>query len=260
MNLENILVEIEDGIAIVKINRPKALNAINDALMTEVGYLFSEGLDFAQLRGIIITGSGEKAFIAGADITELQNLNSDQGFKLSKKGHDAFNSIEKCNVPVIAAVNGFCLGGGNELAMSCHIRIASKNAKFGQPEVNLGLIPGYGGTQRLIQYLGKGRAMELLLTGDMINAEEALEYGLVTQVTEQEELLDAAKKLINKISKKGPLAISKTIEMVNAYFDKSANGFIKECVGFGATIESEESTEGVSAFLEKRKPDFRKQK
>jgi len=258
MNLENILVDIEDGIAVLTINRPKALNAINDQLMSEVGHLFSEGLDFKSLNGVIITGAGEKAFIAGADITELQNLSTEEGYKLSKKGHDIFDSIESCTIPVLAAVNGFCLGGGNELAMSCHIRIASKNAKFGQPEVNLGLIPGYGGTQRLIQYLGKGKGMDLLLTGDMINADEALHYGLVVEVVEQSELIDAAKKKIKKIAKKGPAAIAKTIQLVNAYFDKSANGFVKEAYGFGDAIGSDESTEGVSAFLEKRKAEFKK--
>jgi len=258
MQLENILLDIQDGIATVTINRPKALNAINAGVMNEVGYLFSEGLNLSELKGVIITGSGEKAFIAGADITQFNNIDSTQGSKLSKKGHDIFNNIERCPIPVIAAVNGFCLGGGNELAMSCHLRIASPNAKFGQPEVNLGLVPGYGGTQRLIQFIGKGRAMELLLTGDMIDAEKALEYGLVTHVVEQSELLAKAQKIINKIAKKGPLAIKKTIELANAYFDKTANGFVKEMAGFGMTIESEESTEGVAAFLEKREAKFRK--
>jgi len=177
------------------------------------------------LKGVIITGAGEKAFVAGADIKQFTNLNSQEGAKLSKLGHDIFDKIERSPIPVIAAVNGFCLGGGNELAMSCHMRIASPNAKFGQPEVNLGLIPGYGGTQRLIQYIGKGRAMELLLTGGMIDAEKALDYGLVTHVVEGAELLDQAKKLINKIAKKGPLAIKKTIEKL--FFLKSGSLFSK---------------------------------
>lgn len=258
MELKTLLLEIEEGIATVTINRPKALNAINDDVMTELGYLFGEQLDSSKLRGVIITGSGTKAFVAGADITQFQNLDKQAGFQISKKGHDVYNSIEKFPVPVIAAVNGFSLGGGNELAMSCHIRIASTNAKFGQPEVNLGLVPGYGGTQRLIQYIGKGRAMELLLTADIIDAEKALEYGLITRICEPEALLAEAKTLIDKISTKGPLAIARTIELVNAYFDKNANGFMKEADRFGETIGSEESTEGVNAFLEKRKASFRK--
>ncbi len=257
MDLKTLLLEIEDGIAKVTINRPKALNAINDDVMTELGYLFSEELDATALRGVIITGSGSKAFVAGADITQFQNLDKQAGFAISKKGHDVYNCIEKFPVPVIAAINGFSLGGGNELAMACHIRIASENAKFGQPEVNLGLVPGYGGTQRLIQYIGKGRAMEMLLTAEIINAEKALEYGLITRICDQESLIDEAKSIIDKISEKGPLAVARTIELVNAYFDKNANGFMKEADRFGETIGSDESTEGVNAFLEKRKAQFR---
>lgn len=258
MNFNTLLLEIEDDIALVQVNRPKALNAINDEVMTELGMLFDEVLDAKSLKGVIITGSGDKAFVAGADITQFQNLDKQAGFKISKKGHDVYNRIERFPIPVIAAVNGYSLGGGNELAMACHIRIASENAKFGQPEVNLGLVPGYGGTQRLIQYIGKGRAMELLLTADIIDAEKALEYGLVTHIFPSGELISEAKKLIDKISRKGPLAIARTIELVNAYFDKNANGFMKEADRFGETIGSDESTEGVNAFLEKRKADFRK--
>jgi len=258
MELKNILLEIEEGIALVTINRPKALNAINDDVMTELGWLFNEHLDFRTLKGVIITGSGEKAFVAGADITQFKNLDKQAGFEISRKGHKVYNSIERFPIPVIAAINGFSLGGGNELAMSCHMRIASSNARFGQPEVNLGLVPGYGGTQRLIQLIGKGRAMELLLTADIINAEKALEYGLITHIVEQAELVATAKSLINKIAAKGPLAIERTIELVNAFFDKNANGFMKEADRFGETIGSDESTEGVNAFLEKRKAEFRK--
>jgi len=257
MKLETLIVDIQDKIAIVTVNRPSALNAINDKVMTELNEVFSSILDPKVISGVIITGSGEKAFVAGADISELKDKSDLEGSKVSKKGHDTYNAIENYSRPVIAAINGFSLGGGNELAMSCHIRIASDNAKFGQPEVNLGLIPGYGGTQRLIQYIGKGRAMELLLTGDMIDAEKALEYGLITHVTTQETLIPTAKKIITKISKKGPQAVALTIDMVNAFFDKSSNGFVKEIAGFGKTIGSEESTEGVNAFLEKRKPEFK---
>jgi len=256
--LETLLVELKDGIAIVTVNRPQAMNAISDVVMEEFGYLFSEGLDLQSLKGIIITGSGEKAFIAGADIKGFPDLDIEGGFKKSVFGHKVFDSIENCPIPVVAAINGYSLGGGNELAMSCHLRICSDNARFGQPEVNLGLIPGYGGTQRMIQYIGKGRALELLLTGDMIDSAKALEYGLVTHVTTQEELLPVAQKIINKIASKGPQAVALIIKTVNAYFDKSANGFVKEMKGFGEAMGSEECNEGVNAFLEKRKPEFRK--
>ncbi len=258
MELKALKLEIEEGIATITVNRPKAMNAINAQVMEEFHYLFAEGLDFSIIKGVIITGSGEKAFIAGADITEFTNLDKQAGYEKSAYGHKVYDSIESCAVPVIAAVNGYSLGGGNELAMACHMRICSDNAKFGQPEVNLGLIPGYGGTQRLIQYIGKGRAMELLLTGDMIDSVKALEYGLVTHVTPPEELLNVARKIITKISTKGPIAVSNIIGTVNAFFDKTANGFVKEKVIFGEALESEESTEGVSAFLEKRKPEFKR--
>lgn len=257
MNYKTLEITQENDVAIVTINRPKALNAINKDVMSELNHLFSTGLTFEDLVGVIITGAGDKAFVAGADITEFDGLDASTGYEHSKIGHDTFRLIETCSVPVIAAINGFSLGGGNELAMACHIRIASENARFGQPEVNLGLIPGYGGTQRLIQFIGKGRAMELLLTGDMIDAETALRYGLVTHVCPSEDLLALAKKILGKISGKGPRAIAKIIETVNAYFDKTADGFELESKEFGIALAGEESTEGVSAFLEKRKADFR---
>ncbi|NNK89916.1 MAG: enoyl-CoA hydratase [Saprospiraceae bacterium] len=259
MEFKALIVNIEDNIATVTVNRPKALNAINKDVMEELGYLFMDGgLPADDLFGVVITGAGEKAFAAGADITEFMSLSPEEGSALSRKGHNVFNAIENFSLPVIAAINGFSLGGGNELAMACHIRIASNNARFGQPEVNLGLIPGYGATQRLVQYLGKGRAMELLLTADMIDAETALNYGLVTHVTEPEALLPTAYKLLGKISKKGPLAIRQTIQTVNAFFDKSTNGFEMEIDQFGKLLNSEECHEGVAAFLEKRKAAFRK--
>lgn len=256
--LETLLVNIENGIATITINRPKAMNAINATVMKEVGYLFSEGLDMISLKGIIITGAGDKAFIAGADITGFPALDEAGGQAVSAYGHEVYNSIERCPIPVIAAINGYSLGGGNELAMSCHIRICSENAKFGQPEVNLGLIPGYGGTQRLIQYIGKGRAMELLLTGDMLDAAKALDYGLVTHVTSPETLLEVANKILSRIAKKGPNAIAHTISTVNAFFDKKRDGFQEEIDFFGKAMGSAECKEGVSAFLEKRKAEFRK--
>jgi len=256
--LETILVDITEGIATITLNRPAAMNAINHTLMKEVGYLFSEGLPVAELQGVIITGAGDKAFIAGADIKEFTGLSAQGGTEKSSYGHDVFNSIERYSVPVLAAINGYSLGGGNELAMACHIRICSENAMFGQPEVKLGLIPGYGGTQRLIQYLGKGRAMELLLTADMIDATKALEYGLVTHVTSQEELMNVARKIITKIGSRGPDAVAKTIETVNAYFDKKSDGFGMEMDYFGKAMASDQTAEGVNAFIEKRKPNFRK--
>lgn len=258
MELQTLLLDIKEGIATITINRPKAMNAINDRVMEEFGHLFSDGLDMGSLKGIIITGAGEKAFIAGADITEFTALDVKGGYDKSAYGHKVFDSIENCPVPVIAAINGYSLGGGNELAMACHIRICSENARFGQPEVNLGLIPGFGGTQRMVQYLGKGRAMELLLTGDMIDSVKALEYGLVTHVTPPEELLPIANKLITKIASKGPKAVAGIIKTVNAYFDNTTNGFVKEMSFFGEAMGGAESKEGVAAFLEKRKPEFRK--
>jgi len=258
MELQTLLVDITEGIALITLNRPKALNAINERVMSELGYLFSEGLPLQELKGIIITGSGDKAFIAGADIKEFMELDVEAGRKKAAFGHKVYDSIENCPVPVIAAINGYSLGGGNELAMACHLRICSDNAKFSQPEVNLGLIPGYGGTQRMIQYIGKGRAMELLLTGDMIDSAKALEYGLVTHVTPQEVLIPTATKLLNKIASKGPKAVAGIIKTVNAYFDNTVNGFVKEISFFGEAMGSAESKEGVNAFLEKRKPEFRK--
>lgn len=258
MELKDLIVDVKDGIATITINRAKAMNAINDNVMKEIGYLFSEGLDLQSLSGIIITGAGEKAFIAGADITQFGALDEKGGFNKSSFGHEVFDHIEQCPVPVIAAINGYSLGGGNELAMACHIRICSDNAKFGQPEVNLGLIPGFGGTQRMIQFIGKGRAMELLLTGDMIDSAKALDYGLVTHVTTQEELIPVARKIINKIATKGPNAVANIIKTVNYYFDKTEDGFAKEQQLFGEAMASAECKEGVAAFLGKRKAKFKR--
>lgn len=256
--LETLLVNIEENIATITIKRPKALNAINNTVMEEFGYLFSEGLDMKALHGIIITGSGNKAFVAGADIKGFPMGNREKGEAVSRFGHGVYNSIEQCPVPVLAAINGYSLGGGNELAMACHMRICSDNAKFGQPEVNLGLVPGYGGSQRLIQLIGKGRAMQMLLTADMIDATKALDYGLVTHVTSPETLMEVANKIIKKIATKGPYAIAETIAAVNAFFDKTTDGFETEMVSFGKTMGSAEGEEGVEAFMAKRKAEFRK--
>jgi len=252
-----ILINFENAIATITINRPKALNAINAGVMDGLHEFFFE--DFKKhegLKGVIITGSGEKAFAAGADITQFPNLTVDDGQSLSLYGQKVYAMIEAFHVPVIALVNGFSLGGGNELAMSCHMRIATPNAKFSQPEVNLGLIPGYGGTQRLIHLIGKSRATELLLTGDMIDAETALDYGLVNYVLEPSEAKAKAEKIIGKTAKKGPLAIEETLRCIVAHFDEKMDGYLYEAQAFGRVMGHPESKEGVQAFLEKRKPNF----
>lgn len=256
MNFETLLLEINDRVAVITINRPKALNAINKKLMAELRDAV-ESLRNHDVIGVIITGSGEKAFAAGADIKEFSDLNAAEGSALSRFGHETYALIEQFSKPIIAAVNGFALGGGCELAMACHLRVASDNARFGQPEVNLGLIPGYGGSQRLVQLVGKGRALELLLTADMIKADIALHYGLVNKVVPQAELLEHCRELILKLGTKGPLAIANTITAVNAYFDKSQNGFEFEIEAFGRAIASEDCKEGALAFVEKRPANFK---
>jgi enoyl-CoA hydratase len=257
MSEEIIIVNILDGIATLTINRPQALNALNRDVFNALEAFFVNHESDYDLKGVIITGAGEKAFVAGADIKEFSSFNALEGSALSKRGQDIFFLIERFHAPVIAAVNGFALGGGCELAMSCHIRVAGANAKFGQPEVNLGLVPGYGGSQRLIQLIGKGKATELLLTADLISADEALRLGLVTHVVPAGEEVAKANEILSKIATKGPLAIAKTIELVNAYFDKNTDGFEKEYNDFGSTIGSEDSKEGALAFVEKRKPVFK---
>ena len=248
---------IEDGLLTITINRPESLNALNIELLDELKSLFEDLSKKNDLRGILITGEGEKAFVAGADIKELTNLNKEQALALSKKGHGIFKAIENCHVPVIAAINGFALGGGCELAMACHMRIATENAKLGQPEVNLGIIPGYGGTQRLAQLIGRGKAFELLLTGDMISAEEAKSVGLVNHVVKtKSELLDLAKKILGKIAKKGPLAIRHTIESVNAGYNFEDQGYATEANLFAQCTLTSDFKEGTAAFIEKRQPNF----
>lgn len=255
MDYQNILLSIENGIAILTINRPQALNALNRQTMSDLESFFTkEAKSIPDLKGVILTGAGEKAFVAGADISEFQGISGAEGEALSQRGHDIFNAIERFPKPVVAAINGFALGGGCELAMACHLRIAGEKARFGQPEVNLGLIPGYGGTQRLLQYLGKTKALELLLTADMIGADEALRLGLVNYVVPPGEEVAKAKELIEKIASKAPLAIAKTIEAVNAFYGKK--GFKKEVAAFGEVASSDDFREGAAAFLEKRKANF----
>lgn len=251
-----LLTSLENGICIVTINRPDKLNAINNAVMTDLDAVINEIENNKDIKAAIITGAGTKAFIAGADISEFVGLTKEEGNALAKKGQDIFLRIENCTKPIIAAVNGFALGGGCELAMACHFRIASDNAKFGQPEVNLGLIPGYGGTQRLVQLIGKGRALELLMTGAMIDASIALEYGLVNHVVPQDDLLLKAKMILEQIITKAPLAIAKCITAANAVFSND-NGYEIELQSFGECFTTNDMKEGATAFLEKRKPHFK---
>ncbi len=257
MEYQNLLIENRDGIAILTINREKALNALNRVTLDELERFFSADYhQIAGLKGVIITGAGPKSFVAGADITEFLYLGGD-GAQLSKRGQDIFFLIERFHRPVVAAVNGFALGGGCELAMACHIRIASENALFGQPEVNLGIIPGYGGTQRLTQLIGKGRALELMITADRINAAQALAYGLANHVVPLEMLIDKSLEILAKISEKAPIAVSKVIESVNALFDESKNGYQSEYEAFAVCANTEDFKEGASAFVEKRKANFK---
>lgn len=258
MNYKTLLVETdEQQIVTVTINRPKALNAINQTVMAELGQFFREDAPTrTAMVGVVLTGSGEKSFVAGADIKEFLEMERGTGGKLAQRGHDVFFAIERFHKPVIAAVNGFALGAGCELAMACHMRIAGEKARFGQPEVNLGIIPGYGGTQRLIQYIGKGKAMELLLTADMIRADEAHRLGLANHVVPVGEEVTKAKEIIQKIATKGPLAVAKTIDTVNAYFDKTTDGFAEEVRLFGELSASEDFIEGSTAFAEKRTANF----
>lgn len=258
MDFNNLLFETENRIAIVKINRPEKLNALNDETFNELEVVFNNIKTNDDISVVVVTGVGEKAFIAGADINELSKCNVETGKKLSLKGQSVFNLIENLGKPVIAAVNGFALGGGCEFALACHIRLASEAARFGQPEVNLGIIPGYGGTQRLARLVNSGRALEYILTGDMIDANEALRIGLVNKVYPFENLMDEAIKLANKIGSKGQVAVGLALESVLNTNDKTLEEGLKEEANlFGKCCGSEDFTEGTSAFLEKRKPNFK---
>lgn len=257
MNFENILVEQTNALATITINRPKKLNALNKATIEELHNAFKALEEDASIKVIIITGSGEKAFVAGADISEFAHFSVEEGGMLARKGQEIlFDFIENLSTPVIAAVNGFALGGGLELAMACHFRVASDNAKMGLPEVSLGVIPGYGGTQRLPQLVGKGKAMELIMTAGMISADEAKETGLINHVTSQEELLPLAQKIASKIMRNSSVAISAAIKAVNDNFKDGVNGFESEITEFGNCFGTEDFKEGTTAFLEKRKPEF----
>lgn len=251
-----LLVQAENNICTITINRPDKLNALNRDVFTDLNKALDSIEADPEIKSVIITGAGPKAFVAGADISEFSGLNKEQAMAMAKRGQDTFARIENSTKPIVAAVNGFALGGGCELAMSCHFRVAAENAKFGQPEVNLGLIPGYGGTQRLVQLIGKGKAMELLLSAQMIDANEAKQLGLVNYVTPAGTLIEHTKKILEVINSKAPLAVSGCIRAANAVFDESTDGYALEIQEFGNSFATEDMKEGVAAFLEKRKANF----
>lgn len=251
-----ITTSIDNAILLITINRPDKMNALNKTVLDELNTAVDEVYNDPAIRSAIITGAGTKAFVAGADISEFQGLKHQEGMQLAQKGQNIFKKIEDAPKPIIAAVNGFALGGGCELAMACHFRIASDNARFGQPEVNLGLIPGYGGTQRLTQLIGKGRAIEFMITGNMIDAATALQYGLVNYVVPQEELLSKARAMLELVNTKAPLAVGRCIKAANAAFDHTKDGFAEEVTLFGECFATQDMVEGTTAFLEKRKPVF----
>jgi enoyl-CoA hydratase len=246
-----------DSILTLTISRPESLNALNADVFDALEKAIEQVYEDVTIKGVILTGEGDKAFVAGADIKELSGLHKKVAFALSQKGQRLFKKIEDCPKPIIAAVNGFALGGGCELAMTCHIRLATENAKFGQPEVNLGIIPGYGGTQRLAQLVGRGKALELILTGDMISAQEAKSLGLVNHVVgNNEELMSLANKMMNKILAKGPVAVTNVIKSVNAGYGFENAGYETEAKYFAECVTTQDFKEGTSAFIEKRKANF----
>jgi enoyl-CoA hydratase len=258
MTSELILAEVKNGVLVITINRPDKLNALNKQTIEDLHDTLVEAENMKEINAVIITGSGNKAFVAGADIAEFANFSVEQGKQLSSIGHfKIFNFIENFSKPVIAAVNGFALGGGLELAMACHIRVVSDNAKMGLPEVSLGVIPGYGGTQRLAQLVGKGKAFEMIVTADMINAQDAYKWGLANYVTTQEELLNKCFEITSKIQSKSPTAIKTAIKVINAGYNTKLNGYEVEIEEFGKSFGTGDFQEGVAAFLEKRKAAFK---
>lgn len=257
MSYKNVIIKESNGIATITINRPNKLNALNKVTIKELHHAFESLEAGKQIKVIIITGSGEKAFVAGADISEFADFSVKEGKKLAAKGQKIlFDFIENLSTPVIAAVNGFALGGGLELAMACHFRVASDNAKMGLPEVSLGVIPGYGGTQRLPNLVGKGRAMEMIMTATMIDANQALSYGLVNHVTSLEELIPYCENIASKILRNSSVAIAEAIKAINANDKDGINGFKVEIEGFGNCFGTEDFKEGTTAFLQKRKAEF----
>ena len=258
MTYENIISAAENGIATVTINRPTKLNALNKATIQELHHSFNVLELNAEIKVIILTGSGEKAFVAGADISEFAHFSVEEGAELAAQGQELlFDFIENLKKPVIAAINGFALGGGLELAMACHFRVASENAKMGLPETSLGVIPGYGGTQRLPQLVGKGKAMEMIFTAGMLTSEEAKQYNLVNYVVPQNELLGFCVGIAQKIMRNSPVAIGQAIKAINANFKDGVDGFKTEIKAFGKCFGTDDFNEGTTAFLEKRKADFK---
>lgn len=254
---EYILCEVKSGVLVITVNRPDKMNSLNRQTIEELHDALVEAENSKEIRAVILTGAGQKAFVAGADIAEFADYDVKQGQQLSSTGHfKVFNFIENYSKPIIAAVNGFALGGGLELAMACHIRVVSDNAKLGLPEVGLGVIPGYGGTQRLAQLVGKGKAFEMIVTADMINAADAYKWGLANYVTTQEELMNKCFEITAKIAVKSPTAIKSAIKAINAGYNNQVNGFQTEIEEFGKSFATRDFKEGVSAFLEKRKADF----
>ncbi len=260
--MNTLLTQLENGIFTITINRPDKLNALNSAVFNDLDEVLTEVYTNTEIKAAIITGIGPKAFVAGADISEFQGLTNEQAINLAKHGQDVFFKIENSPKPIVAAVNGFALGGGCELAMACHFRYCSDNAKFGQPEVNLGLIAGYGGTQRLTQLIGKGRSMELHMSGAMMDAQQAAFAGLVNKVCTPENLIEDVTKTLQNIITKAPVAIAKAIECINvavvsdSAYTNGKSGYDKEVEAFGDCFATADMKEGVTAFLEKRKPVF----
>lgn len=257
MSYKNILSEIKDHILYITINREQKLNALNKDTLTELAEVVAFAGKTEEVRGVLLTGAGEKAFVAGADISEFSSYSTEQGEALARNGQAiVFNAIQNSPKPFVAAINGFALGGGLELAMACHIRVAAETAKMGLPEVTLGLIPGYGGTQRLTQLVGKGRAIELITTAEMISAERAEKIGLINHVVPLAELIIKAEEILNKIKQRAPLAVAGAIKAVNASVEDGLNGFEVEIGEFGKSFGTQDFKEGVNAFLEKRKAVF----
>ena len=257
MSYNNLIYSIQDRVNTISINRPEKLNALNIETFSEIDHAIKSSVANSEVRLIIITGVGDKAFVAGADIKEFVNFTMEQGSELSESGHKILTeTIENCPKPIIAAINGYALGGGLEIAMACHLRVASENSKMGLPEVSLGVIPGYGGTQRLAQLIGKGRALDMIMTGKMIDAEQALDYGLINYKTTPEKLMIFTKELIEKILSNSSNAIKHAIKSVNANYQDGLNGFEIEINEFGKCFGTKDFVEGTSAFLNKRKPDF----
>lgn len=258
-----LLTNLDNGIFTITINRPDKMNALNKDVFNDLDAVMDEVNSNAEIKSAIITGAGPKAFVAGADITEFNSLSKDEAMSLSRRGQEVFFKIENSRKPVVAAVNGFALGGGCELAMACHFRLCSENAKFGQPEVNLGLIPGYGGTQRLTQLVGKGKSMELQMTAQLVDANEALRLNLVNHVTTSETLLDKVKEILLVIQSKAPIAVGKIIDCINvavvsdSAYTNGKSGYEKEIEAFGDCFDTEDMIEGTTAFLEKRKAAFK---